>query len=98
MAAPVKITCPEIDKYIKWIKLVMVNDRDLKRLNEQELFDTASAMNTELQECIGYLESLRSSNDELRKWGEGLTDELEEAANQINNLENELEETKQSIM
>jgi predicted nuclease with TOPRIM domain len=91
MAAPVKITCPDIDKYIRWIKLVMVKERDLANMNEKDLFDTASAMNSELQECIGYLEDLRSSNSALRDWGEGLDEELEAAAAQISELEDKLE-------
>lgn len=91
MAAPVKITCPDIDKYIKYIKLVMCKDRDLRNMTQEQLYDTASAMNSELEECIGYLESLRTSNSELRSWGEGLDEELEEAAHKISELEDKLE-------
>lgn len=65
---PIKHTCPEIDKYIRWIKRSIVKDRDLKNMDERELFDTASAMSSELKYCIDYLESLRKSNDTLRKW------------------------------
>ena len=91
MAAPVKITCPDIDKYIKYIKMVICKDRDLKNMNEQELYDTASAMNSELESCIDYLEELRKSNAALRDWGEGLDAELEEAASRIGELEEKLE-------
>lgn len=90
MAAPVKHTCPDIDKYIKWIKQCICKDRDLKNMNEQDLLETAQAMNSQLEECIGYLEQLRSSNGELRDWGEGLDNELEEAANKIYEFENNL--------
>mgnify|MGYP000013396572 CR=1 FL=1 len=31
---PIKHTCPDIDKYIKWIKFEIVKDRDLKNMNE----------------------------------------------------------------
>lgn len=88
MAAPIKHTCPDIDKYIKYIKMVICKDRYLKNMNEIDLYDTALAMNSELENCIGYLEELRSSNDELRKWGEELDNQLEDAANRINELEN----------
>jgi len=87
MAAPVKHTCPDIDKYIKYIKMCICKERDIKNMTEEELKDTCSAMNNQLEECIDYLEQLRSSNGELRDWGEGLDKELEEAANRIYDLE-----------
>lgn len=91
MAAPIKITCPTIDLYIKYIKMCICKDRDLKNMNEQDLYDTASAMNSELENCIGYLEEMRTSNAALRDWGDGLDEELEEAANRINELEEKIE-------
>ena len=72
---PIKHTCPDIDKYIKWIKMQIVKDRDLKNMDEKELFDVASSMSSELEECIDRLEELRKSNDTLRQWG------IEEARN-----------------
>jgi len=97
MAAPVKHTCPDIDKYIKYIKMCICKDRDLRNMNERDLYDTASAMNSQLEECIDYLEQLRSSNGELRDWGEGLDKELEEAANKIYELEEKLENNLSTI-
>jgi predicted nuclease with TOPRIM domain len=91
MAAPVKITCPDIDKYIRYIKMVICKDRDLKNMDETNLCDTACAMNSELENCIGYLEELRASNSALREWGEGLEEEVEQAANTIYDLELKLE-------
>lgn len=91
MAAPVLQTCPEIDKYIKYIKAVIVRRRDLDNMSEDDLRDTASSMNSELENCIDYLESLRKSNDELRKWGEELTTEIENSATYINELENKID-------
>jgi len=81
MAAPVKNTCPEIDKYIRFIKQTIVYRKDLQNMEHDDLYDSALSMSDELENCIGYLESLRSSNDSLRCWGETLTDELEESAN-----------------
>jgi uncharacterized coiled-coil DUF342 family protein len=72
---PIKHTCPDIDKYIKWIKFEIVKDRDLKNMDENQLFDTASSMSSQLESCIDYLEELRKSNDTLRQWG------IEEANN-----------------
>ena len=72
---PIKHTCPDIDKYIKWIKMEIVKDRDLKNMDKKELFEVASSMSSKLEECIGHLEELRKSNDTLRQWG------IEEARN-----------------
>jgi len=77
---PIKHTCPDIDKYIKWIKYEIVNDKDLKNMNEKDLFDAASSMSSQLESCIDYLEELRRSNETLRNWG------IEEA-NNVDDLE-----------
>ena len=44
MAAPIKNTCPDIDKYINWIKAALVKERDLSRMNEKDVFDSAVSM------------------------------------------------------
>ena len=92
MAAPVKHTCPDIDKYIKSIKQAIYRDRDLKNMDEKELYEAASSMGSELECCIDYLEDLRKSNGELREWGEELDKELRDAADEIYNLEQKIEE------
>ena len=92
MAAPIKHTCPTIDKYIKSIKQAMYDKRSLQVMSEIYLLDAALEMSNELSNCIDYLEDLRDSNDALRKWGEELTNELESAATYINELENQTHE------
>lgn len=85
--APIKHTCPEIDRYIKFIKQAIYKDSQLRSLNESELFKVASDMSTELEACIDYLESMRESNKILRDWGEELyekVDELEEEIKALN--------------
>ena len=88
---PIKHTCPDIDKYIKWIKFEIVKDRDLKNMDEKELFDAASSMSSQLESCIDYLEEMRKSNETLRNWG------IEEAAN-ADYFENKLEEVKSATI
>jgi len=83
---PIKHTCPDIDKYIKWIKMEIVKDRDLKNMNEKELYESASSMSSQLEACIDYLEDLRRSNDTLRVWG------IEEAT-EVDRLVAELEDS-----
>lgn len=84
---PIKHTCPDIDKYIKDIKWAIVKDRELKYMNEKELFDAASSMSDELKNCINYLDELRESNHILRSWG------IEEAE-RVDELESQLEEIR----
>lgn len=72
---PIKHTCPDIDKYIKWIKMEIIKERDLRNMDEKELFDVACSMSSKLEECIDHLEELRKSNHTLREWG------IEEARN-----------------
>lgn len=98
MAAPVKHTCPEIDKYIRSIKDVMVrNDRTLMQMSEDDIRDTAIQMNNELHDCIEYLESLRQSNEELRNWGEELDGNLSSAAEEINELSERLDAAEKRV-
>ena len=87
---PIKHTCPDIDKYIKWIKQEVFKERDLKNMDEKELFDAATSMSSQLENCIDYLEELRKSNETLRNWG------IEEA-NNVDCLEFELEQAKSQI-
>ena len=88
---PIKHTCPDIDKYIKWIKQVIVKDRDLKNMDEASLFDAASSMASTLDDCIGYLEELRKSNDTLRCWGIEEADAVGKLEAQVYDLEAKLQ-------
>jgi uncharacterized coiled-coil DUF342 family protein len=93
---PIKHTCPDIDKYIKWIKFEIVKDRDLKNMDEKELFDVASSMSSKLDDCIEYLEELRKSNDTLRCWGIEEAERVDELEEKIEEMEAKLEYNKVS--
>lgn len=80
---PIKHTCPDIDRMIKYIKMVMVEDRYLKNMEQSELYDTASSMNSQLEDCIDFLEQMRKSNDTLRCWGIEEADKVDELEVQL---------------
>jgi len=84
---PIKHTCPDIDKYIKWIKMQILKDSELQRLNEKDLFDAASSMSSQLEECIDYLEELRNANHTLRMWGIEEADEVDRLNDHVEELE-----------
>ena len=88
---PIKHTCPDIDKYIKWIKFEIIKDRDLKNMDEKDLFDAASSMSSQLESCIDYLEELRKSNETLRNWGITEADEVDSLQNYVEELETKLQ-------
>jgi predicted nuclease with TOPRIM domain len=93
MAAPVKNTCPDIDKIIINIRRSLKTAEEGQKESEKRSPDWYRYNDIEnyLEDIEGRLEDLRSANASLREWGESLTSELEEAANTINALENELE-------
>ena len=86
---PIAYTCPTIDKYIKSIKLEIFKDRELKSMNESELFDAACSMRNELEMCIDYLEELRKSNDTLRQWGITEAEEVDSLQSYVEELEHD---------
>lgn len=91
MAAPIKPTCPDINRALKHL------DRAILELNgEIENPKVEKSIIYEIEQAANYFEELRKSNDQLRNWGEDLENQLQTAAEEINSLENRLEETKQS--
>ena len=85
--APIRHTCPQIDKYIKEIKYNIHKQRDLENMDLADLLDAAKNMNYELENCINYLEDLRSSNDTLRSWGEDESERADKLEDEIYNLQ-----------
>jgi predicted nuclease with TOPRIM domain len=89
MAAPVKNTCPDIDKIILDIRRAIKIAEEGEKEHDRESADwhRYSDIQYHLSDIEGRLEDLRNANASLREWGESLTSELEEAAATINELE-----------
>lgn len=97
MSAPVKHTCPDIDRAIKQVNSAIKSAYDGQKRHEKRTDDWYDyhEIVSDLEGLEGALEDLRSANTFLREWGEGLTDELESSANYINELETKLEQLNQ---
>lgn len=94
MSAPVKITCPDIDKVINHIMgAIKTAIKGRKELPEAD--DYFYDILYDLEGLDEKLEDLRNDNSQLRNWGDGLEEELHAAAQQIADLENQLEEIMQ---
>jgi|SRR6187402_421618 len=94
MSAPVKYTCPDVDKVIKMLQAIAQTAKEGMRYTDKsdDNYQRFKDCEWDIDDIIGRLEDLRSSNRELREWGEALESELEDAATEINRLETELEE------
>lgn len=85
MSAPVKHTCPDIDKAIKWINEARKISWDGKS-EFPEACDSFRDIYDYIDDIGDILEDLRKSNDALRKWGEGLEDEIQILGEEINKM------------
>lgn len=83
---PIKHTCPDIDKYIRRIKNVLISEREIRGCEIDDLMSYAVDMANELESCIDYLEELRSSNDTLRQWGIEEAEKVDEIRAKVDDL------------
>lgn len=84
MGAPVKHTCPNIDKAIKHLKNAYIEIKDA--IEDKQ---TVNSISFELDTVEEILEDVRSANHALREWGYEL-----EKANA--SLESDLEDCQQN--
>lgn len=95
MSAPVKMTCPDIDKIIKSLRSALrTAEHGLKNFKGEDCGEYFKDIEYDLDGLEWELEDLRKSNASLREWGDDLENQLEIAANEINDLENKLEESR----
>lgn len=97
MASPVKQTCPDIDKAIRWIEdaLRTINDGYRKYEKKSDEYDLLRDIERDIEDVPKMLEELRKANAALREWGEELDSEVESSANYISELEAQIEKLKQ---
>lgn len=79
MSAPVKNTCPDIDRAIKKLDCIQRIAKDgMKRFDrlsdEHQMFKD---IEWDIDEIIQTFENLRKANAALREWGEQLETEVE---------------------
>lgn len=87
MSAPIKHTCPDIDKALKHIKNAWSEIKD-----SVEDRKTKDSIEWELDMVGDILEELRSSNDTLRSWGCDLEKTITELEDQVYDFECQLKE------
>lgn len=96
MGAPIRNTCPDIDRVIKSIQGRIKCLNQIGDIDEDSDFES---IDSELDDTIEFLdglmdefESIRRSNATLREWGEGLETEQESAAQTISDLDDRVAE------
>ena len=91
MSAPVKNTCPDIDKVIASLRAA-VKSAQKGRKEYPDADDYFWDILYEIEGLEGRLDDLRKDNSSLRDWGHSLDEQLREAAQVISDLETQLEE------
>lgn len=82
MAAPVRNTCPDVDKakqHLKYATKIINQEMQERVMTAQILYS--------LEEAGALLETVRDHNAILRHWGEGLEENVHEAGIEIAMLE-----------
>ena len=68
---PIGNTCPDIDKYIKKLKLTLDFITDYKNYEDiDELHNMISECESTIDNAIDDFESIRKDNEKLRNWGQ----------------------------
>lgn len=99
MAAPVKHTCPDIDKALKILYSAIKDAEYAIKSTEKgtDQYDWFREILSQIEDVPAMLEELRSANESLRSWGEELTNEIESSANYIDELEQKIEKHENTL-
>lgn len=99
MRAPIKNSCPDIDKGIKLLADIEFELKyllkDIKARSIQDIEDVIDSACSRLKDIEGQFEEARSVNSDLRSWAE---EELEKKEKEIEDLEEALEEMRNVFM
>lgn len=85
--APIKHTCPDINKVIKWLNAAI--DEANNGLKIEDIDDIKATFKEILYHLDGIeslVEDLRDSNSELRDWGNDLYERNQELEQQLEDL------------
>lgn len=106
MAAPVKETCPDINRMQRELRRAISDLRSavdqVKRFDDEDASGVAADIDYAADAIAsivrGDLEEIRDSNNELRKWGQQLEAEPEEARSELAEALQELEKLSEDAV
>lgn len=85
---PIAHTCHDINKYIKEIQSTLKYIKGLDRIeNAETLIDLLNDCENTLSSAIDNFELIRKDNDQLRKWGQTLSDSMQKIINEVSDYE-----------
>lgn len=92
MSAPVKHTCPDIDKALKHLKNAWSEIKDLVEDKQSR-----NSIEYELDYVGDILEQLREDNDSLRTWGKEMEEEKESLESLVDDMQVEIDNMKVAV-
>ena len=85
---PIAHTCHDINKYIKEIQSTLKYIKGFDRIeNAETLIDLLNDCENTLSSAIDNFELIRKDNDQLRKWGQTLSDSMQKIINEVSDYE-----------
>ena len=85
---PIGHTCHDINKYIKEIQSTLKYIKGFDRIeNAETLIDLLNDCENTLSSAIDNFELIRKDNDQLRKWGQTLSDSMQKIINEVSDYE-----------
>jgi len=100
MSAPIGNTCPDIDKAVKRLQLLIKQIdkfRDYEYENVDFVKDFISECHYAMDASIDSFEDLRKDNDTLRSWGKEMEEEAETLQVRVVELEEKISELKEQL-
>lgn len=90
MSAPISHTCPEIDRQQRINNQLVREIQDVIKCYQSysinDLISIFESAKDRLEEIDSFLEEMRESNDELRKWGTEMEDKVAELQEEMSTM------------